>query len=105
MSAKVSVPTMGRSFLLQTALFLLAAGCGHAASRAECDEILDKSAELELRAQNVNDPAEIRKRTEAVRAARGEALLKHCVGRQITDRAMQCVRRATTAPQVDKCLE
>jgi len=99
---------MGPGISVRAALvcFALAiAGCGHAATRAECDEIFDKSAEIELRSQNVTDPAEIQKRTAAVRAARGEELTKKCVGRRITKNALECVRKATTAEQVDRCLE
>jgi len=80
-------------------------GCGRPATKAECDEIFDKSAEIELRSQNVTDPAEITKRTAAVRAARGEELVGKCVGRRITQRALECVRKASTTDQVDRCLD
>ncbi len=82
-----------------------ASGCGHPASADECNAIIAKSAELELRAQNVTDPATIAQRTAAVKAARGEELLKRCVGKRITDRALACVARAQTPKEVDKCLE
>jgi hypothetical protein len=92
------------------ALFLCAgafasSGCGHPASPEECNAIIAKSAELELRAQNVSDPAIIAQRTEAVKAARGEELLKRCVGKRVTDRAIACVGRALTPKEVDWCLE
>lgn len=80
-------------------------GCGRPATKTDCDEILDKSAMIELKAQNVVDPAEVKKRTEAVRAAQGEQLLAKCVGRRVTEKAMTCVRNATTADQVDRCLD
>lgn len=80
-------------------------GCGRPATKADCDEILDKSAQLELKLQNVTDPAEVKKRTDAVRTARGEEILSKCVGRRITEKAMACVRTATTAEQVDRCLD
>lgn len=80
------------------------AGCGHPATVEECNTIIAKSAELELRAQNVTDPATIAQRTEAVKAARGEELLKKCVGKRITDRALACVARATAPKEVDACL-
>ena len=80
-------------------------GCGHPATRAECDTIFDRSAEIELRSQNVSDPNEISKRTAAVRAARGDDLIGKCVGRRITDKALACVRLATTAEAVDRCLD
>jgi len=93
-----------------TSLFLGAAaiwlaGCGHPATAEECEAIISKSAELELRAQNVNDPALIAQRTAAVKAARGDELLKRCIGKRITSRALECVQRAATPRDVDKCLE
>lgn len=81
------------------------AGCGHPASEAECNTIIEKSAEIELRAQNVTDPAVIAQRTEAVKASRGKELLARCVGKRITSRALGCVERATTSKEVDRCLE
>ncbi|MDI1446522.1 hypothetical protein [Polyangium sp. 6x1] len=90
---------------LMLALGFFGVGCGRPATRAECDEIFDKSAAIELAAQNVTDPAEVQKRTAAVRAARGDELVSKCVGRRITQRAMECVRKAGTAEQVDRCLE
>lgn len=85
--------------------FFALAGCGRPATKADCDEILDKSAQIELKLQNVTDPAEVKKRTDAVRVARGEDILAKCVGRRITEKAMACVRNATTAEQVDRCLD
>lgn len=90
---------------LIVSLVFVGVGCGRPATKAECDEIFDKSAAIELAAQNVTDPAEVQKRTAAVRAARGDELVSKCVGRRITERAMECVRKATTAEQVDQCLE
>lgn len=81
------------------------AACGHPATVDECNTIIAKSAELELRAQNVTDPAVIAQRTEAVKAARGEELLKKCVGKRITDSALACVSRAATPKEVDRCLQ
>lgn len=81
------------------------AGCGHPASVEECNTLIAKSAELELRAQNVTDPALIEQRIEAVKTARGEELLKKCVGKRITSRALQCVSRAASPQEVDACLE
>ena len=81
------------------------AGCGRPATRGDCEAILDKSAEIELKAQNVTDPAEVKKRMDAARSAQGETLLAKCVGRRITDKALTCVRGASTADQVDRCLD
>jgi hypothetical protein len=103
------MPRVRRSPLLTAALLVALpaalTACGHPASEAECNSIIAKSAELELRAQNVTDPAVISQRTEAVKAARGAELLKRCVGKRITERALDCVKMASSPKDVDKCLE
>jgi hypothetical protein len=83
----------------------LLAGCGHPASVSECDELFAKSAEIELRAQRITDLKTIEEKTAAARAAEpGVAFAGRCVGRRITNRALDCARRATTAEQLDHCL-
>jgi hypothetical protein len=85
-------------------MVLLLAGCGHPASREECEEIFRRSAEIELRSQNVTDAAEIERRTNDARIARGDKLIEECVGKRVTNKAMDCVRTAATADELDKCL-
>src|ERR1700760_1232257 len=52
-----------------TAPFALAlAGCGHPATREECNELFAKSAEIELRGQNITDPKTIADRTATARS-------------------------------------
>lgn len=81
------------------------AGCGHPATREECDQLLAKSAEIELRGQRVTDPATIAERTAAARATpKGVDFTAQCVGKRITQSALDCVRQATTAEQFDHCL-
>jgi hypothetical protein len=80
-------------------------GCGHPATRAECEEIFQRSAEIELQAQSVTDPAEVKRRTEEYRAAKGDKLLEDCVGKRITESAMECVRNAKDAASFDACLD
>jgi len=83
---------------------LILAGCGHPATSGECDELFAKSAELELRAQNITDPKTIADRTTAARATpKGSEFTGRCRGKRITPRALECVRRATSADQVDGC--
>ena len=97
--------------LARTALALLVVsslalvGCGHPASRAECEQILDKVVELELASQNIKDPTLVAQRKEDTRKAKGDALMNRCVGRKITDKALACVRTATSYDQInDVCL-
>jgi predicted protein tyrosine phosphatase len=84
--------------------------CGHPASEAECQTIVERIVELELKAQNVTDPTEIAKRkNESLGlgdgANKGE-VLKGCVGKHVTDRAITCVREAQTASEItDHCLQ
>lgn len=82
---------------------VLLTACGHPATREECDELFAKNAEIELKAQRITDPKTVAERTAAARAAEGEAFASRCVGRRITERALACVRRASTAEQVDRC--
>lgn len=96
--------TAGWCFAVAGALALLA-GCGHPATVEECNQIIAKSAELELRAQRVTDPQIIAERTKAVEAARGDELRKKCVGKRITDSALRCVAQSTNPKEFDKCLE
>ena len=104
-----SIPQARPRFAFLTTLLALAAlagaGCGHPASRQECDEIFNKSAELELRLQNVTDPKVVAERTAAVRAARGDELIQQCIGKRITADALACVRKANSTDEMDQCLD
>ena len=98
-----------RSQLLLAASFATAlalTGCGHPATQAECEELFTKSADIELRAQpNNTDAQKIAEQIKAARASeRGAEFMNRCVGRRITERALTCVRQATTAEQMDRCL-
>jgi hypothetical protein len=101
-----AVPPPRAALVASTALAALAAlsGCGHPASREECDELFAKNAEIELAAQRVTDPKVVADRTAAARAAEGDAFAGRCLGKRITQRALSCVRKATSAEQLDHCL-
>lgn len=81
------------------------AGCGHAATEAECEEIFRRSAEIALRAEGVVDAAEIDTHVAKAHEAKGTDLRRECVGKRITTEAMACVRAATTTAMLDECLE
>ncbi|MEQ9319223.1 MAG: hypothetical protein RIF41_08685, partial [Polyangiaceae bacterium] len=80
-------------------------GCGHPATQQECEEIFQRSAEIELRAQNVTDPDLVDAKIAEAKAVRGRELLDECVGKRITQDAMACVRQAETAEALDACLQ
>ena len=86
-------------------LALALTGCGHPATREECSELFSKSAEIELRGQNITDPKTIAERTESARATpKLREFIDQCMGKRVTDRALSCVRKATSAEQFDRCL-
>ena len=96
---------MGRLAFGLALLPTLLAGCGHPATEAECQEILVLSAAIVLRSESITDEQAVRERTASFRDLRGAELLKSCVGKRITDRAMRCMRVAATAEQFDACLD
>src|SRR5262245_36584468 len=110
-SSTAAAPSLKALFLRVLALSLAMpvalalAGCGHPATRDECNELFAKSAEIELRGQNITDPKTIADRTASARATpKGSEFTGQCVGKRITDRALKCVRGAVTAEQFDRCL-
>jgi len=80
-------------------------GCGHPASEKECQEIADRVTELELQSSPAGrDPDTAKEQLERTRSGVKESQLKSCVGRRITDGAMQCVRAAKKAQEItDSC--
>jgi hypothetical protein len=90
--------------LLTLGVLVTGVGCGHPATREECEVIFDKSAELSVKEQNITDPAVVAERVEAFKQSRGDELIEKCVGRSMTKSALECVKRATSASAVDQCL-
>lgn len=77
---------------------LLLGACGRPATQKECDEIVVRVTELELKARGIagGDGQEVQETKEALR----KTTLRDCVGRRISDKAMACVRSAQTAQQL-----
>jgi hypothetical protein len=83
------------------ALFL--PGCGRKATREDCEIVVDRNVELQLKALGVTDSAVVGKRRDEMRASMKEDIDK-CVGKRVTDGMMACVKTAETAEKIDKCL-
>jgi D-alanyl-D-alanine dipeptidase len=80
---------------------LLVTACGRPATERECNEIVTRVATLEYQTAQKNavvDPASI----ETIRARVKGAMLKNCVGKRITEKALRCVREAKTAKEVQE---
>ena len=99
------MPTDTRSLATLFALSLAAvAGCGHPASREGCEAIFTRSAAVELRAQSITDEEIIAERTATARE-KAEDVIQSCIGRRITDGAIECLRVASTSDEIDRCLD
>lgn len=90
-------------FAFASALVLSA--CGRPATISDCEEIVARIAELELRAAPASDPSSIAKEVADTKQAFQAKAKQECVGKRITDRALKCVRNAKTADEiVRECL-
>jgi hypothetical protein len=90
-------------FSLGTSL-LFSSGCGREATAEDCDRIVKRITELELggtvRSEDLG--SEI---AQAQRSLHDQALAR-CVGKRITQSALDCVATATTADQiVNQCFD
>ncbi len=78
-------------------------GCGRRATAADCQLILDRSVELQMKEMDKTDPDAIAKRQALLRTEL-EGEMKDCVGRTISDKMMACVRGATSSNELEKCV-
>lgn len=92
------------TFVALAALALPLPGCGRRATQADCQLIVDRSVELQMKEMSETDPAAVAKREADVRAQL-EDEIKSCErDRRVTERTMSCVQKATTTMELDKCL-
>src|SRR5512147_1335463 len=75
---------------------LVLSGCGRKATRVDCEIVVDRNVELQLKALGVVDPSIVAKRRDEMRAAMKDDIDK-CVGKRVTDGMMACVKTAETA--------
>lgn len=87
--------------LVFACLLLVATGCGHPATEKECEEIVERVARLELEKANAGTETmanEIKLAKESFK----KDMSRKCVGRRVTQAAMNCVRQARSADQIEK---
>lgn len=95
---------MSSLLLLLAAVALVALeGCGRPATESDCQLIIDRNVEVQMREMKLVDPALIAKKQEELRAIM-KSELKDCVGRRVTDGMMRCVREAPTPDAITKCI-
>ena len=79
------------------------AGCGRPATQQDCELIIDRNVELQMKQMQITDQTSIDKRKAEIRASMGDQL-KGCVGKRVTDKMMTCVKTAQSADEIDQCL-
>jgi hypothetical protein len=79
------------------------AGCGRRATTEDCQLIVDRSVELQMKEMSDTDPAAIQKREAQVRSEL-DGEIKSCESRRVTDKTMACVNAAKTTMELDACL-
>ena len=88
---------------LACALALFLGGCGRKATSADCELIINRNVEVQMKAMHIDDPGLIAKKQEELRAQFKDDM-KDCEGRRVTDKMMTCVKNAQTGDEVTECL-
>lgn len=79
------------------------AGCGRKATREDCEVVVDRNVEVQMKALGVSDPDAIAKRRTEMHASMKDDIDK-CVGKRVTDAMIACVKTADSVEAIDKCL-
>ncbi len=101
---RIPLPSPTTSFLLALAVVPLFAGCTRDATEADCQLIIDRNVELQMKALNNTDPAAIAKKQEEQRKELKDELRQMCLGRKVTDSMMNCVRSAKSTDEIKQCM-
>lgn len=79
-------------------------GCGRKATEADCMVIVDQMVVVKMKQKNNTDPAAVTKlQTELREEAKGE-IMDGCVGKRISDGALDCIKKAETQEEIIKCM-
>ncbi len=93
-----------KSLLLLALIALPVTGCRYATEQ-DCERIIDRIVELELKEQGITDPRLIEQRKTDTRQKKREELLAGCIGKRISESAMTCIDKAESARDItEKCL-
>jgi hypothetical protein len=76
--------------------------CGRRATPADCQLLVDRSVELQLKELNHADAAAIAERERQVRAELDDEI-RSCESRRVTEKTMDCVRAASSTSELDRC--
>ncbi len=90
-----------RRFVLIAAFGVLS--CGRHATQQDCEIILDRMVVVKLKQKNITDAPSVAKMQTDLRKD-AESDFPGCVGRRISDGAMECIKKAETQEAIVKCL-
>ncbi len=76
--------------------------CGRKATDADCAFIVDRYVEVELASLKVTDAKVIEQRKVEMRRDLKEEL-RTCPGKRVTASMLECVKRASTNAELDRC--
>jgi hypothetical protein len=81
-------------------------GCGRPATVEDCEYVVERIVQLELEQRNQGDPETVKVEADRTKQVLRESTMKDCVGKRITDGAMECVRNAKTSQEiVEDCFD
>jgi len=90
--------------LATVVLTVFAAGC-HRATEQDCERILDRMVELELKDQGIQDEKTVEARKAAARAKKRDDLIRNCVGKRLPKSSLDCIEKAQRPEEItEKCL-
>ena len=95
---------LGKWLLGTCCLFVSSIGCGRKATVDDCQRIVKRITELELK--DVVSEQQIGSEISDAQQAFRERALSDCVGRRITEKSLACVETAATAAAIiDDCFD
>jgi hypothetical protein len=100
---RATMRLIGCLALAWTSVGAVAIGCGRRATDADCQLIVDRSVELQMKEMSYNDAAAIAEREQQVRAELDDQI-RSCESRRVTDKTVACVRAASTIKELEACL-
>mgnify|MGYP000899659836 CR=1 FL=1 len=92
-----------RSVVFGAIVASAAAACGRSATEADCEEIVERIARLQLEADGPARAETVAAEVEAFKARARERVRAECVGKPMSARVLGCARAATRVEAVEEC--
>jgi hypothetical protein len=93
-----------RRGLLLVVAALVGPACGRRATPADCQLILDRAVELQMKELKDASPEAIAQRQEVMKKELADDVQQKCDGKSVSDAMMNCVRGAKTTEDLQTCL-